>query len=264
MAVAPDGKVYYRGLDNKLYSLTLTNNTWVKAFPNSLASNVDNSITVSPNGQVFYKTTSGSINSLYLNNGYWSWSGLSNPSGVAGNLIADSKGRIFYRTTANNILALIYDPMGGWYTSILNQVTRNNAILGNLAIPGNGSVYFIHSDKTVRRLYFETECQNLPHSSNFLREGFTEDSTTSETFNGEEKVEWNVSPNPSHTEFTIKSTEEIQSWKLYNLQGNLILSGEGTGKEASADVSAISSGLYLLHLTFVNLITESRKIQVEH
>lgn len=62
------------------------------------------------------------------------------------------------------------------------------------------------------------------------------------------EVAVNVFPNPVTDRLTITSQSVINSYKLYNILGSLVLEGNGNAKRSIIDVTDLHSGAYLLEV----------------
>jgi len=65
----------------------------------------------------------------------------------------------------------------------------------------------------------------------------------------EELEDFTVFPNPSNTEWNIRSEETIiTNYRVFNAQGSVVISGNPNAHLTQIDASALSTGIYMVHV----------------
>lgn len=75
-----------------------------------------------------------------------------------------------------------------------------------------------------------------------------------------EKREISVFPNPTEGEFSVRSSDKIRRYELYNSNGQIVLMGEFLYNESKLNVSNIPAGLYNIRLFFDDLDVQNQLI----
>ena len=71
-----------------------------------------------------------------------------------------------------------------------------------------------------------------------------------------------VSPNPASAEVTLRSSQPIASWTLYDIQGRAVAAGQPSGTSATVDLRHLPQALYILSVrTAAGTIVKSKIIK---
>ena len=75
-------------------------------------------------------------------------------------------------------------------------------------------------------------------------------------------TEFSIYPNPASSEFTINSSNQIQSINVYNLVGELVYSQNSLSNSHVVNVNNWNLGVYFVEVNLVNRYSTAHKIVI--
>ena len=75
-----------------------------------------------------------------------------------------------------------------------------------------------------------------------------------------DEASFNLSPNPTNGLMTVRSDNTIASIEVYNVLGARVISQNVNSNNTALDLSALSSGAYLVRLTDSNANSQVKKV----
>ncbi|MFO8234907.1 MAG: T9SS type A sorting domain-containing protein [Bacteroidales bacterium] len=162
-----------------------------------------------------------------------------------------------------------------------HTVTFNVTDKNSNAIEGNTISIDVESEKTTNsdgEASFELPVGNYEYTitadryedttGNFTVEGANVDkefimSEVSKSINSDEKLSTEIYPNPASEKITIESEIQIETAELLNLLGKVVISEQPKAEKYIMNTSKLDSGIYLLHISYENGETITKRVIIQ-
>jgi hypothetical protein len=265
-----DGKVFYKGLDNKMHLYYLDNGRWVHTWLTQNWSNnnenVGGQIVVNNDcSAVYFTGADGWVHRYYWANNTWNHEWLTTTFNTyeqsSGPLSVGANDQVFFRN--NSDVRNYYRDNGVWYSSYLVQDWGNaveNAHYYTQVQVGEGNQVFYSDENGFINTYYYGNCYarrgvaNPTGSSTTTAAPSASPAARNSTINSETSaIQPALFPNPAHERATLSyPVAEAQALvvEITNTLGQVVLRQEIAAhvgrNDIDLDVSQLSAGLHTL------------------